>query len=96
MGVNSFLYEMAPISMGYKNENDRVAFPDNVLIHLKTSSSFCNAFLYNTALRMCTYKYFTLLFLLLLRMYKFSRLNLAQFRNKSSTHGPKCAFGFGY
>ena len=32
---NSFLYELNPIYMGGNNENDRVVFPESVLIHLK-------------------------------------------------------------
>ena len=35
MGANSFLYEKIPISMGGNNENDRVASPESVSIHLK-------------------------------------------------------------
>ena len=32
---NSFFYEMTPIYMESNNDNDRVASPENVLIHLK-------------------------------------------------------------
>ena len=34
MGANSFLYEMTPVYMGGNNENDRVASPESLLIHL--------------------------------------------------------------
>ena len=34
MGADSFLYEMTPIYMGGNNENDRVAFPESIPIHL--------------------------------------------------------------
>ena len=33
-GANSFLYEMTPIYMGDINENDRVASPESIPIHL--------------------------------------------------------------
>ena len=35
MGVHSFLNEMTPIYMGGSSENDRVASPVSVPIHLK-------------------------------------------------------------
>ena len=35
MGATSFPYEMTPIYTGGKNENERVAFPENVPYHLK-------------------------------------------------------------
>ena len=34
MGAKSFLYEMTPFYMGGNNENNRVASPESVLIHL--------------------------------------------------------------
>ena len=34
MGANSFLYEMTPIYKRGNNENDRVASPESVHIHL--------------------------------------------------------------
>ena len=34
-GANYFLYEVTPIYMGGNNENDRVASPESVSIHLK-------------------------------------------------------------
>ena len=34
MGGKSFLYEMTPIYIGGNNENDRVASPESVPIHL--------------------------------------------------------------
>ena len=37
MGANSFFYEMTPIHMGGKNENDRVAFPGSVWMYGYTS-----------------------------------------------------------
>ena len=40
MGANSFLYEMTSIYMGCNNENDRVASPENVPIHLKAGPYF--------------------------------------------------------
>ena len=38
MGANSFLYEMTPIIMGGNNENDRVASPESVPIHLNMAT----------------------------------------------------------
>ena len=35
IGANSFLYEMTQLYIGGTNENDRVASPESVLIHLK-------------------------------------------------------------
>ena len=35
--TNPFIYKMTPIYMGGNNENDRVASPESVLIHLKCS-----------------------------------------------------------
>ena len=37
VGANSFPYEMTPIHMGGNNENDRVASPESVPIHLNTN-----------------------------------------------------------
>ena len=34
IGTNSFFYEMAPFYMAGNNENDRVASPESVSIHL--------------------------------------------------------------
>ena len=34
MGANSIIYQMTPIYMGGNNENDRVAPPESVPIHL--------------------------------------------------------------
>ena len=48
MGANSFLYEMTPICIGGNNENDRVASPESVPIHLKENFMAC-FFMYNTA-----------------------------------------------
>ena len=41
MGANSFLYETTPISIGGNKENDRVASPESVSIHLKLGTSLC-------------------------------------------------------
>ena len=34
MGANSFLYEMTPISVGGNNENESVAYPESLSMHL--------------------------------------------------------------
>ena len=35
MGANSFFYEMNPSFMRGNNENDRVASPESITVHLK-------------------------------------------------------------
>ena len=42
--ANSFLHEMTPIHMGGNNENDRVASPESVTIHLKVYGSISTFF----------------------------------------------------
>ena len=36
MGANSFFYETTPIYLGGNDENDRVASPESVPIHLQS------------------------------------------------------------